>query len=173
MPLYESTFIARHDMSAQQVEGLAETFSTIITDNGGTVTKTESWGLKTLAYRIKKNRKGHFVFFNIDAPPPALQEYERNLRLNEDILRYLTVRVDELDPEPSVMMQARASRDDRGHGRGPRDDRPRDDRPKGDEKGSDEAKAPEAAKNDAATDEAKPAKAASDDKPAPAEGDDS
>ena len=75
--------------------------------------------------------------------------------------------------EPSIMMQARASRDDRGHGRGPRDDRPRDDRPKGDEKGSDEAKAPEAAKNDAATDEAKPAKAASDDKPAPAEGDDS
>ena len=163
MPLYESTFIARHDMSTQQVEGLAETFSTIITDNGGSVTKTESWGLKTLAYRVKKNRKGHFVFFNIDAPPPALQEYERNLRLNEDILRYLTVRVDELDPEPSIMMQARASRDDRGHGRGPRDDRPQRDRG-----GSGEAKAAEAT-----TDKAAPAEAAPDDTAAPAKGDDS
>ncbi len=163
MPLYESTFIARHDMSTQQVEGLADTFSTIITDNGGSVTKTESWGLKTLAYRVKKNRKGHFVFFNIDAPPPALQEYERNLRLNEDILRYLTVRVDELDPEPSIMMQARASRDDRGHGRGPRDDRRQRDG-----EGSDEAKAAEAT-----TDKAAPAEAATDDTAAPAKGDDS
>lgn len=163
MPLYESTFIARHDMSTQQVEGLAETFSTIITDNGGSVTKTESWGLKTLAYRVKKNRKGHFVFFNIDAPPPALREYERNLRLNEDILRYLTVRVDKLDPEPSIMMQARASRDDRGHSRGPRDDRP-----KRDGEGSGEAKAAEAT-----TDKAAPAEAATDDTAAPAKGDDS
>jgi len=163
MPLYESTLIARHDMSTQQVEGLAETFSTIITDNGGSVTKTESWGLKTLAYRVKKNRKGHFVFFNIDAPPPALQEYERNLRLNEDILRYLTVRVDELDPEPSIMMQARASRDDRGHGRGPRDDRPQRDG-----EGTGKAKAAEAT-----TDKAAPAEAATDDTAAPAKGDDS
>ncbi|MFP6741425.1 MAG: 30S ribosomal protein S6 [Alphaproteobacteria bacterium] len=168
MPLYESTFIARHDMSTQQVEGLAETFSTIITDNGGNVTKTESWGLKTLAYRVKKNRKGHFIFFNIDAPPSALQEYERNLRLDEDILRYLTVRVDELDPEPSIMMQARASRDDRGHGRGPRDDRPRD----GGEKPADkEAKTADAAKS--ADAEAKPAESSAAQAPTPAKGDDS
>ncbi len=178
MPLYESTFIARHDMSTQQVEGLAETFSTIITDNGGNVTKTESWGLKTLAYRVKKNRKGHFVFFNIDAPPAALQEYERNLRLNEDILRYLTVRVDELGPEPSIMMQARASRDDHGHGRGPRDDKPRDDKPRDDKPrdGGDKPAEKEAQSTDAAKPadaEAKPAEAPADKTPKPAEGDDS
>ena len=165
MSLYESTFIARHDMSTQQVEGLAETFSTIITDNGGNVTKTESWGLKTLAYRVKKNRKGHFVFFNIDAPPAALQEYERNLRLNEDILRYLTVRVDELDPEPSIMMQARASRNDRGHG--PRDDRLRDDKPRGD---GGEKHVEKEAKS--ANTEVKPAETAADAAPKPAEGND-
>jgi len=170
MPLYESTFIARHDMSTQQVEGLAEAFSTIITDNGGNVPKTESWGLKTLAYRVKKNRKGHFIFFNIDATPAALQEYERNLRLNEDILRYLTVRVDELDPEPSIMMQARASRDDRG--RGPRDDQPRDggeDAGKSEAKPLSEAKSGEEAKPES---EAEPVEAAADETPAPAEGED-
>ncbi len=124
MPLYESTFIARHDMSSQQVEGLAETFTSIVKENGGDVTKTELWGLKTLAYRIKKNRKGYYVFFNIDAPSAAVQELERNLRLNEDVLRYLTVRVDELSPDPSPMMQARASRDERSR-RGPGHGRPR------------------------------------------------
>ncbi len=124
MPLYESTFIARHDISSQQVEGLAETFTSIVKENGGDVTKTELWGLKTLAYRIKKNRKGHYVFFNIDAPSAAVQELERNLRLNEDVLRYLTVRVDELSPDPSPMMQARASRDERSR-RGPGHGRPR------------------------------------------------
>ena len=134
MPLYESTFIARHDMSTQQVEGLAESFTNIIKENGGEVAKTEFWGLKSLAYRIKKNRKGHYVFFNVDAPSAAVHEFERNLRLNEDILRYLTVRVDELDPEPSAMMQARASRDERsrrGGGR-PRDGESRGDEPKKD-----------------------------------------
>ncbi len=132
MPLYESTFIARHDMSTQQVEGLAESFTNIIKENGGEVAKTEFWGLMSLAYRIKKNRKGHYVFFNVDGPSAAVHEFERNLRLNEDILRYLTVRVDELDPEPSAMMQARASRDDRsrrGGGR-PRDGESEGDRPK-------------------------------------------
>ncbi len=121
MPLYESTFIARHDMSAQQVEGLAETFANIVKEKGGEVAKTEFWGLKTLAYRIKKNRKGHYVHFNLDAPAEAVQELERNYRLSEDVLRYLTVRVEELDPNPSIMMQAKSSRDDRsrrgGHGR--------------------------------------------------------
>ncbi len=120
MPLYESTFIARHDMSSQQVEALAETLTELVTENGGEVVKTEFWGLKTLAYRIKKNRKGHYVHFNLNAPPASVQELERNMNLNEDVLRYLTVRVEELDPEPSVMMQARAARDDRARrGGGP------------------------------------------------------
>ncbi len=114
MALYESTFIVRHDMSTQQVENLAETVTNLIKENGGEVTKTEYWGLKTLAYRIKKNRKGHYYFFNVDAPPAAVRELERNLRLNEDVLRYMTVAVEELDPNPSPMMQARSSREDRG-----------------------------------------------------------
>ncbi len=138
MPLYESTFIARHDMSAQQVEGLAESFANIVKEKGGEVAKTELWGLKTLAYRIKKNRKGHYVHFNLDAPVEAMRELERNFRLSEDVLRYLTIRVDALDPEPSIMMQAKSSRDDRsrrggfGRGRGSFSDRPRGDGPRGD-----------------------------------------
>ncbi len=119
MPLYESTFIARHDMSTRQVESLAEDLTTIVKDNGGEVAKTEFWGPRTLAYRIKKNRKGHYVFFNLDAPSDAVQEYERNLRLNEDVLRYMTVRVDELDPNPSAIMQSRSARDDRSRRGGP------------------------------------------------------
>ena len=138
MSLYESTFIIRHDMSAQQVEQLAESFSDIIKNNGGDVTKTEHWGLKTLAYRIKKHRKGHYVFFNVDAPSAAVQEYERNLRLSEDVLRYLTIRVDALDPEPTPMMQARASRDERSRRGGrPRDDAGSGDKESGDKKSSD------------------------------------
>ena len=119
MPLYESTFIARHDMSAQQVESLAENLTTIIKENGGEVAKTEFWGPRTLAYRIKKNRKGHYIFFNLDAPSDAVQEFERNMRLNEDVLRYLTVRVEELDPNPSAIMQSRSARDDRSRRSGP------------------------------------------------------
>lgn len=127
MPLYESTFIARHEMSTQQVEGLAGTFADIIKENGGEVSKTEHWGLRNLAYRVKKNRKGHYVFFNIDAPSAAIQEFERNLRLNEDVLRYLTVRVEELDPNPSPVMQSRAPRDDRARRGGPHGGRDRGD----------------------------------------------
>ena len=140
MSLYESTFIIRHDMSTQQVEQLAEAFSEIVKNNGGAVTKTEHWGLRTLAYRINKNRKGHYVFFNVDAPSATMQELERNMRLSEDVVRYLTVRVDELDEEPSPMMQARASRDERSRRGGrPYDDekkRPHDDRKNGDAKTS-------------------------------------
>ncbi len=158
MSLYESTFIIRHDMSTQQIEQLAETFSEIIKNNGGEVTKTEHWGLKTLAYRIKKNRKGHYVFFNVDAPPAAMQELERNLRLSEDVLRYLTVRVDELDPEPSPMMQARASRDERSR----RGGRFRDDAPSGD-KGSADAKTADAKTADTKTADTKTADAKTDD----------
>lgn len=112
MAYYESVFIARQDISATQVEGLTETFSKVISDNGGSIANTESWGLRTLAYRIKKNRKGHYVMFHIDAPAPAIHEMERQMRINEDVLRYLTIRVDAFDEGPSIMMQSRA-RDDR------------------------------------------------------------
>ena len=113
MSLYEHVFIARQDISAAQVEALTSNFSAIITEHGGTVAKTESWGLRTLAYRITKNRKGHYVLFNLDAPAAAILELERNQRLNEDILRFMTVRVDELEEGPSAMMNARPDRDDR------------------------------------------------------------
>ena len=101
MPLYESVFIARQDVSTTQVETLTENFATIVKDRGGEVKKREYWGLRNLTYRIKKNRKGHYVLLNIDAPPAAVLEMERTMRLSEDILRYLTVRVDELEEAPS------------------------------------------------------------------------
>ena len=119
MSLYECVFIARQDISATQVEGLVGQFTGIIEENGGKVASSEMWGLRALAYRVKKNRKGHYVLLNLDAPSPAVQEMERNMRLNEDVLRYLTVRVEELEEGPSVVMQSRHSRDDRG-GRGGR-----------------------------------------------------
>ena len=114
---YESVYIARPDISAAQVEALTQRLTEIIETSGGRVTKNEYWGLKNLSYRIKKNRKGHYSLLNIDAPSEAVGEYERNMRLSEDVLRYLTVRVDELEENPSVMM-TRGSRDDRGRGRG-------------------------------------------------------
>ena len=113
MPYYEHIFIARQDVSSTQVEAMTEAFEGVITENGGAVTKKESWGLKSLTYRIKKNRKGHYVLMNLDAPPAALQEMERQMRLHEDVLRYLSIKVDELDEAPSVQMQSRSSRDDR------------------------------------------------------------
>ena len=111
MPYYETVFIARQDLSTAQVDELAKNFAKIITDNGGKVHKTENWGLKSLAYRIKKNRKGHYVLIESDTPPAALHEMERNLRLNEDILRYLTVREEALSKGPSVQM-SRSDRDE-------------------------------------------------------------
>jgi len=116
MAYYESVFIARQDISASQVEQLGDELVQLIQDQGGAVAKREYWGLKNLAYRIKKNRKGHYVLFSIEAPPAAVAELERVMRYNEDILRYLTVRVPELDPEPSAMMQSKHGRDDRGRG---------------------------------------------------------
>ena len=107
MPLYEHIFIARQDISSSQVEGLVETFSGLIQKDGGKIVDTEYWGLKNLAYRIKKNRKGHYVMLNIDSPVTAINEMERNERLNEDVLRYLTLRVDELEEGPSVMTRGR------------------------------------------------------------------
>jgi small subunit ribosomal protein S6 len=122
VPYYESVFIARQDISATQAEALAETFEKVIADGGGSVSKRESWGLRTMAYKIKKNRKGHYVLLNIDAPAPAVHEMERQMRINEDVLRYMTVRVDELEAGPSAIMRNR-DRDDRPRrDRGPRRD---------------------------------------------------
>jgi small subunit ribosomal protein S6 len=129
VPYYESVFIARPDISASQVEALADGFKAIVDENGGSVTKNEYWGLKSLAYRIKKNRKGHYGLMNLDAPAAAVAELERNMRLNEDVLRYMTIRVDELEEEPSIVMRSKGSRDDRGRrdDRGDRGDRGRRD----------------------------------------------
>jgi small subunit ribosomal protein S6 len=112
MPFYENVFIARQDISATQAEALTEQFAALIAEQGGTVTKKESWGLRNIAYRIKKNRKGHYTLMNIEAPPAAITEMERQMRINEDVLRYITIRVDALEEGPSAMLQSR-SRDDR------------------------------------------------------------
>lgn len=123
MAFYESVLIARQDISATQVEQLADELAQVVQDQGGAVAKREYWGLKNLSYRMKKNRKGHYVLFSLDAPAAAVTELERVMRYNEDVLRYLTVRVPELDPEPSAMMQSKHGRDDRGgRDRGPRGD---------------------------------------------------
>lgn len=113
MPLYESVFVVRQDVSAQHVEGLAERYGEMIRENGGEVAKTEYWGLRNLAYRLKKNRKGHYMMFNIDGPPAAVAEFERNMRLSEDVLRYLTIRVDAFEEGPSAIIRNRGGRDDR------------------------------------------------------------
>src|SRR5579863_7754431 len=123
MPFYENVFIARQDISTAQVEALTDTFTNLVAENGGKVEKREYWGLRNLSYRMKKNRKGHYVLFNLDAPPNAVSELERNMRINEDVLRYLTIRVDELEAGQSAMMR-RSERDerdrDRDRDRGPR-----------------------------------------------------
>ena len=127
MALYECVLIARQDISAAQAEQLSEQFAQIVRDNGGTIAKSEYWGLKTLTYKIKKNRKGHYTLFNIDAPAAAVAEMERNMSISEDVLRFMTVRVDELDANPSAMMQSRNERGERGD-RGDRGPRRFDDR---------------------------------------------
>lgn len=119
MAFYENVFIARQDISAQQAEALATQFSEIVTNFGGQVTKVEQWGLRTLAFRVKKNRKGHYVLLNVDAPAAAIQELERNQRINEDVIRFLTVRVDELEAGQSAMLTNR-DRGDRDRPRGER-----------------------------------------------------
>ncbi|HWB49606.1 MAG TPA: 30S ribosomal protein S6 [Stellaceae bacterium] len=120
MPLYENVFIARQDISGAQVDALADQFTQLIADQGGEVKKRENWGLRNLAYRMSKNRKGHYVLFNIDAPAPAIAELERTMRINEDVLRYLTIKVDTHEEGPSPVMLNRGSREDR-----PRRDRDR------------------------------------------------
>ena len=143
MPLYEHIFIARQVVSSAQVDQLVETFTGVVETGGGKVVDSESWGLRNLAYRIKKNRKGHYVMMNLDAPSDVILELERQQRIHDDVLRYLTLRVDEHEESPSVMMQGRKER-------GPR----RDDDEGGDSKpaaASEDAKpAAEAAPADAA-----------------------
>ena len=112
MPLYEHVLLARQDVTSQQVETMIDTYKGVIEQNGGRLEKIEMWGVKSLAYRIKKNRKAHFALLNIDAPPAAIAEMERQMQISEDVLRFMTVRVEELDQEPSAMMQKR-DRDDR------------------------------------------------------------
>jgi small subunit ribosomal protein S6 len=127
MAFYECVVIARQDVATTQVESLVADFTKILDDNGGRLAGSEYWGLRTLAYRIKKNRKGHYVMLRVDAPAAALHELERNLRISDDVIRYLTVRVEALEEGPSIVMQARNSRDERGD-RGGRFDRDRGDR---------------------------------------------
>ncbi|HJN23118.1 MAG TPA: 30S ribosomal protein S6 [Rhodospirillales bacterium] len=113
MSFYESVFIARQDISASQADALADDFCKSIEENGGKVASRENWGLRTLAYRIKKNRKGYYILLNIEAPATTVEEMERQMRLHEYILRYLTLKVDELATEPSLMMQSASFRDKR------------------------------------------------------------
>lgn len=128
MAFYECVLIARQDVATSQVENLVAEFTKILEDNGGRMAGSEYWGLRTLAYRIKKNRKGHYIMLRVDSPAAAMQELERLLRLNDDVIRYLTVRTETLEEGPSIVMQARNSRDERGDrgdrgGRGDRGDR--------------------------------------------------
>ena len=120
MRLYESVFIARQDISATQVEVMADEFAEIITSAGGTIRKREYWGLRSLAYRIKKNRKGHYIMFNLETNSETLKEYERVMGLNEDVLRFLNIRIEEVEEGPSIIMQSkneRPSRSQREYGR--------------------------------------------------------
>ena len=116
MPLYEHVFLARQDLAQAQVDALAENATKIVADNGGKVVKTETWGLRGLAYRIAKNRKAHYVMLDIDAPAPAMAELERQTGINEDVIRFMTIRVDAHEKGPSVMMR----KQDRERSRGPR-----------------------------------------------------
>jgi small subunit ribosomal protein S6 len=151
MRCYEHTLIARQDLSPQQAQTLAETYSGVLTEHGGEVTKTEYWGLRSLSYRIKKNRKGHYLHLNVRAPAEAITELERQERLSDDVLRYLTVKVDALEEGPSVLMQSRSSREERSR-RYDEDERPRrarddDERPR---RARDEDERPRRARDDGA-----------------------
>lgn len=131
MALYEHIFLARQDLSGAQVDELIQNYKSLLEENGGSVGRIENWGLKSLTYRIKKNRKAHYAILNIEAPGAAIHEMERQMRINEDILRYMTVSVEEHEEGPSVMMQKR-DRDDRGRGDRNRGDRNNDRGDRGD-----------------------------------------
>jgi len=121
MPLYEHVFLARQDVTAQQVEEMIAQYKGVIESGKGSVPKTEYWGVKSLTYRIRKNRKAHMALLNIDAPAPAVAEMERQMRISEDIIRFITVRVEELEEGPSAMMQKRDRDERRGERRRDRD----------------------------------------------------
>jgi small subunit ribosomal protein S6 len=127
MPLYEHVMIARQDLSNTQAEGLIEHFGSVLSDNGGKLVESEYWGVKTMAYKINKNRKGHYALMRSDAPAAAVLEMERLMRLHDDVMRVLTIKVDAHEDGPSVQMQKRDERD-----RGDRGDRDRGDRDRGD-----------------------------------------
>jgi small subunit ribosomal protein S6 len=125
MPFYEHVYLARQDLAPAQVEALTEAFTKIVADTGGEVKSTEYWGLRNIAYRIQKNRKAHYVLLNIDGPAAAIQELERQVALNEDVIRYQTIRVEALETGPSAMMRKsdrgeRGERGERGGDRGGR-----------------------------------------------------
>lgn len=108
MPFYENVFIARQDLTAAKVSELTDKYISVIENNGGKISKRENWGLRTLAYKIDKNRKGYYMLLNIEAPAPAIVEMERLMRLDENLLRYLTIKVDDLESGPSVMMEPKS-----------------------------------------------------------------
>lgn len=155
MALYEHTFLARQDISGQQADALVEHFKSVLEDNGGSVGRIENWGLRTAAYRINKNRKAHYLHLNVDAPAAALAEMERQMRIHEDILRCLTIRVEAHEDEPSAMMK-KSDREDRRGGRddrGPRKSFDRDDRPARDAKPETPAEAPKAEASETSSDD--------------------
>ena len=126
MPLYEHVMIARQDLSNTQAEGLIEHFGTVLSDNGGKVVDTEYWGVKTMAYKINKNRKGHYAFLKTESPADAVQEMERLMRLHDDVMRVMTIKVDEHEEGESAIIRAKAARDERNRSRGPRPPRRED-----------------------------------------------
>lgn len=127
MPFYETVFIARQDMSDAQVKALTDDYSKILTDAGGKIHRVENWGLRNLAYRINKNRRGHYVAIESETQAPALHEMERNMRLNEDVLRFMSIREDELSKGPSIILDK--SSKDTGDGKKPYDKKPYDKKP--------------------------------------------
>ena len=154
MPLYEHVFITRQDISGAQAEGMIEQFGAIITENGGTVIGHEYWGLRPMAYKINKNRKGHYAMMRLDAPSAAVQEMERQQRLNDNVMRTVSFKVEEHEEGPSQMMQGKTARDERRGSRPPRDDKPREERKEAAadapaEKAADAAPKEEAAKEEA------------------------
>lgn len=126
MALYEHVFIARQDISNAQAEGLIEHFSQVLKDNGGDVASFEYWGLRSMAFKINKNRKGHYAFLRSDAPSSAVAEMERLMRLHDDVMRVMTIKVEEHEEGESAIIRAKAARDERNRGRGPRPPRRED-----------------------------------------------
>ena len=166
MPLYEHVMIARQDLSNAQAEGLVEHFGAVLTDNGGTLVDSEYWGVKTMAYKINKNRKGHYIMFNLETDGATLKEYERIMGLNEDVLRFLNIRIEEVDEAPSIIMQNKGERSERGdRDRGDRGDRgPRGPRPDQSDRGGDRSASEAKADAPKAGEDAPAEAAASDDK---------